>query len=180
MWNAPVGTLFGQTGWTQGGTTCGDPTVPGAAVVVPALSLEEFRRLPLPPGVAGVQPASGRVLIRVPTNVFAQADQTVLDTVLLGFPVQVRATPSRYAWDFGDGAVVETEDPGAAYPELRVTHAYESSGGYAIALTTFYTGEYSVAGGPWLPVPGEAQVASAAVPVTAVAGRNELVADPLP
>jgi len=180
VWTAAPGTQFGQPGWTQAGNTCGNPAAPGAAVVVPALSAQEFQRLPLPAGVAKVQPGSGRVLIRVPTNVFVTVEPVTLETVLLGFPVQVRATPSRYSWDFGDGTVLPTRDPGAAYPDLRVTHSYEGSGSYGITLTTFYTGEYSVAGGPWLPVPGEAQVDSEPVAVQAVGGRNELVAEPLP
>ena len=179
VWTAQAGRVFGQPGWTQAGTTCGAPAVPGAAVVVPALSAEEFQRLPLPAGVPAVQPGAGRVLIRVPTNVYVSAEPVTLETVLLGFPVQVRAVPSRYSWDFGDGTVVPTTDPGAPYPELRVTHPYESSGSYGITLSTFYSGEYSVAGGPWLPVPGEAQVDSAPVDVLAVQGRNELVAEPL-
>jgi hypothetical protein len=180
VWTAPAGSAFGQPGWTQAGTTCGEPGAPGAAVVVPALSADEFQRLPLPAGVPTVQPGSGRVLIRVPTNVYASAEPVTLQTVLLGLPVQVRAEPSRYSWDFGDGTVLPTVDPGAPYPDLRVTHAYDVAGSYAITLTTFYTGEYSVAGGPWLPVPGEAQVDSAPMPVQAVQGRNALVADALP
>lgn len=180
VWSAPAGTVFGQPGWRQSGTTCGEPGVPGAAVVVPALSAEDFQRLPLPAGVAGVQPSGGRVLVRVPTNVYVTVGPVVLDTTVLGFAVRVRATPSRFSWDFGDGTVLPTRDPGAPYPDLRVSHPYAARGEYGITLTTFYSGEYSVAGGPWLPVPGEAEVASATVAVQAFSGRNELVADTLP
>ena len=117
-------------------------------------------------------------LVGVPTNVYASAEPVTLDTELLGFPVQVRATPSRYSWDFGDGnAHGPTEDAGAPYPDLRITHEYASSGVHGVRLTTYYSGEYSVAGGPWLPVPGEAGVTSGAVDVEALAGRNRLVAE---
>ncbi len=122
------------------------------------------------------------MLVGMPTNVFAtQAGPTLIDTTLLSYPVQVRATPRRYAWDFGDGYVLgPTGAPGAAYPALTNTHEYRERGSFAITMTTYYSGEYSVAGGPWLPIPGQAQVASAPITVQALAGRNELVAEPRP
>jgi hypothetical protein len=142
------------------------------------MTLEDFQRLPLPAGTVNVQPDNGYTLINVPTNAYVDAGPVVLGTELLGFAVQVRATPASYTWSFGDGVTLgPTSDAGAAYPDLRTTHTYDASGEYAITLTTSYTGEYSVAGGPWLPVPGEAQVTSAPVPVQALSGRNQLVAD---
>jgi hypothetical protein len=144
--------------------------------VVPALSLEAFRRLPLPPGRVHVQPPSLRTLINVPTNVYVDARPTVLPTTLLGFPVRVRATPVRFRWTFGDGAVLETADPGAAYPQLRTAHTYRAPGKVAVRLSTVYRGEYSVGGGPWLPVDGEAEVSSPPVTLTVLAARTELVA----
>jgi len=83
--------------------------------------------------------------------------------------------------DFGDGNHYGPHaDAGAPYPALRITNTYAEPGTYDITLTTYYTGEYSVAGGPWLPVPGKAQVTSPPAQVQALAGRNRLVADPLP
>jgi hypothetical protein len=49
-----------------------------------------------------------------------------------------------------------------------------------IGLTTVYRGEYSVAGGPWLPIDGTAQVVTPPVNVTVVAAHGELVDAPLP
>ena len=118
----------------------------------------------------------------MPTNVFASSTEpVVLTTTVLGQPVQVRATPARWSWDFGDGTVVgPTTDPGAAYPALTNTHAYAERGDYEIVMTTHYTGEFSLDGATWYPIQGEAQVDSAPVAVTAMAGRNVLVADPRP
>ena len=86
----------------------------------------------------------------------------------------------RQSWDFGDGdgSVGPTDEPGAAYPALTHTHAYASRGSYDITMTTHYTGEYTLDGVTWLPIPGEAEVESAAVTVQALAGRNVLVAEP--
>jgi hypothetical protein len=146
-----------------------------AADAVPAFTARDFRRLPLPAGGVNVQPPNGRTLINVPTNVFVDADVTVIDTTLLGLPVRVRATPVRYRWSFGDGADLLTEDPGAAYPDLRTTHTYTTPGQRQLQLATVYTGEYSVAGGPWLPIDGEATVTSPAVTLTVLAARSLLV-----
>lgn len=179
FFRAPAGTALGESGWEQTGQRCVVPPAPGTPpVVVPGLTLADFQRLPLPAGTTNVQPDNGYTLINVPTNVYADAETVVLDTDLLGFAVQVRATPASYTWDFGDGTTLgPTDDPGAPYPDLRTTHTYESPGAYGITLTTAYTGEYSVDGGPWLPVPGQAQVTSTPVPVEALSGRNRLVAD---
>jgi hypothetical protein len=146
---------------------------------VPALTLEDFRRLPLPAGEVHVQPPSLRTLVNVPTNVYVDAETVVLPTELLGTPVRVRATPTRFRWSFGDGGTLETTDPGAPYPDLRTAHTYRAPGSVSVRLTTDYAGEYSVDGGPWLPVVGTAQVTSPAVTLTVLAAQAELVADPL-
>jgi len=178
LFQRPVGVLSAPwvhvTARCLGAEEAADP----ASIALPAFTLADFQRLPLPAGTPNIEPSNGYTLVGVPTNVYADAEPVTLDTELLGFPVQVRATPSRYSWDFGDGnAHGPTEDAGAPYPDLRITHEYASSGVHGVELTTYYSGEYSVAGGPWLPVPGEAEVTSGAVDVEALAGRNRLVAD---
>jgi hypothetical protein len=50
---------------------------------------------------------------------FVDADPVLLDTTVLGAAVKVRATPVLFRWTFGDGAKLETADPGAPYPALR-------------------------------------------------------------
>lgn len=181
LFRAPAGTEIGASGWLQYGQRCVVPPTAGAApVALPALSLEDFRRLPLPAGVPHVEPGRGYTLVNAPTNVYTDAAPVVLDTDLLGFPVRVRATPAQYTWDFGDGSVLgPTSDPGGPYPILSTTHTYTAGGERVITLTTAYTGEYSVAAGPWLPVPGTAQVSSAPMGIRVLSGRNQLVADPV-
>ncbi len=115
-------------------------------------------------------------------NLYATGtDPVLLDTEVGGVPVQVRATPSAWSWDLGDGHVVgPTQDPGSAYPAMVNTHVHEQPGSYAITMTTTYTGEFAVAGGPWQPVDGIAQVDSPPMPYQVLTGRNRLVADPEP
>lgn len=165
--------------WQRVGSACLRPSqVPGRAV--PALSLAEFRRLPLPAGVVHIQPGTLRTLVNIETNVFVSAGPANLRTTLIGQPVRVRATPVGYRWTFGDGGVLNTTDPGGAYPAMTTTHVYRQPGRVPVSLVTRYRGEYSVAGGPWLPVDGEAEVNSPPIQLTVVAARNELVSGPLP
>ncbi len=169
--------------WNRTGQTCMAPGavgVDGAELAI-GFTVEDFRRLPLPPATSVVEPPGGDVLINIETNAYATAAPTTIPTEVLGQPVTVRATPIAYTWDFGDGGSVgPTSDPGAPYPSLRNAHAYTVPGDYAITLTTTYAGEFSVAGGPYLPIDGTAEVASPAQAVTAHSATSELVAAALP
>ena len=175
LFRSPAGVDPAQ--WQQVGTRCLTAAEAAAAAPeFPGLTQADLQRLPLPSGTPRLQPDNGYALVGVGTNVYADAAPVELDTVVVGFPVRVRATPERFSWAFGDGASLgPTTDPGAPYPDLRLTHAYRAPGAYDVTLTTHYTGEYSVAGGAWLPIDGEAQVTSAPVAVEVLAGRSALV-----
>jgi PKD repeat protein len=141
---------------------------------VPVFGVEDFRRLPLPAGVVHIQPPNGRTLVNVPTNVYVDAEEIVLPTQVLGFPVRVRATPSRFTWRFGDGRTMTTKDSGAPYPHMTTTHTYTRPQTARVALTTVYTGEYSVAGGPFQPIDGTATVESPGAALTVLAAESRL------
>ena len=147
---------------------------------LPAVTLEDFRRIPWPPGVVHIQPTNGRTLVNVPTNVYLDAITRTQQLNLLGQNVTVRATPTTYTWNFGDGAKLRTSDPGHAYPDLRTTHTYTAPATTIITLTTTYRGDYSINGGPWIPIDGTVDIPTAPVPLTVIATHNELVASPLP
>jgi hypothetical protein len=154
-------------------TVCRAPAeVPEAAL--PVFGVEDFRRLPLPAGVVHIQPPNGRTLVNVPTNVYVDAEAIVLPTQVLGFPVRVRATPSRFTWRFGDGHTMTTNDSGGPYPHMTTTHTYTRPQTARVALTTVYTGEYSVAGGPFQPIAGTATVESPAAALTVLAAESRL------
>ncbi len=190
LYRGAVGLTIGEPGWTRVGTICSTPDALGTDPTTPGFTLADFQRLPLPagestvqpPGESTVQPPGAYVLIREPTIVYATAGEPALfDTALAGLPIQVRATAARWSWDFGDGAMVgPTSDPGAPWPALRNHHAYTERGTFSITMTTHYTGEYSVAGGPWLPVPGEATVTGAPTTRQVLAGKAKLVDVPCP
>jgi hypothetical protein len=147
----------------------------GAGRAIPAFTVEDFRRLPLPASGIRVQPATLRTLVNVETNFFVDSRPVVLDTTLLGMPVRVRATPVGYTWTLGDGSSLRTTDPGGPYPRMTTTHVYRLAGQPVVTLVTRYTGEYSVAGSPWLPVVGEADVPSPPLTLTVVGTRAHLV-----
>lgn len=164
--------------WSLDGAICISPTIAEAPAPQVVVTLADFRRLPLPASRATIQPAGGEALIRMRTNTYvdpASTGQQTFDITLLGTPVQVRATPASYTWDYGDGsAPVTTTDPGAPYPDLTTWHEYSDPGEVAISLTTSYTGEYSVAGGPWIAIPGTAEVDSPPQPLRLLTSSNRL------
>nr|WP_240894785.1 PKD domain-containing protein [Kineococcus siccus] len=142
---------------------------------MPTVTIEDVRRIGLPPATATLQPDSGQVAINLAVNLMATAGQVTRTVDILGFPVTIRATPVTYRWTCGDGAVVgPTSDPGAPWPALTVTHTYRQPGNYEITLTTAYTAEYSVAGLGFQPIAGTVAIDSPATPVTALAGTTVL------
>jgi hypothetical protein len=165
--------------WTHTGSQClkRDEVPNGAAPAIPEFTLADFRRLPLPAGRANIEPPSLRTLVNIPTNLFVNAAPLTLETDLVGFPVQVRATPARFMWRLGDGSVLKTADAGGPYPDMTTTHTYRQKGAVSVQLTTIYAGEYSIAGGPWTPIDGEAAVQSPAVALTVLEARSHLVDD---
>jgi hypothetical protein len=155
-----------------------DPEDPQAAAA-PVVTAEDFRRLPLPAAGIKIQPPNRRTLINIPTNLYANAGQVILPTTVLGQAVRVRATPLHFHWTYGDGSVRTTADPGGPYPILRTAHTYRHPGTRALTLSTTYSGEYSVGGGPWLPIDGLATVDSPGTDLTVLSAENRLVSQPL-
>ena len=173
-YHAVIGSNGRPGPWIGDGAVCLSGNAPGRPV--PAFTLTEFRRLKLPPGKARIQPPSGHVLINIETNLYVQDPAPVtLTTTVIGLPVTVKATPARYEWDAGDGAVLRTADPGGAYPRMTTTHTYQTPGKYQVVLRTVYTGQYSVSGGPYLPIDGEVTIDSPPIPVDAYESRAHLV-----
>jgi hypothetical protein len=165
--------------WAPSGSQCLTPAQAAAVTGRPAFTLADFRRLPLPAAKIVTQPSptDRSILVNVPTNLMAQAKPVILTTTLLGTSIRVRATPARFTWTLGDGKTLATADPGAAYPDLRVTHTYTQAGTRKLGLVTAYSGEYALPGGPWIPITGTATVASAPLTLTVIEAHTELVPD---
>jgi hypothetical protein len=133
--------------------------------VTPDLVLREVRRIGLPALRVHVQP-EGETLVNLDTIFFAQPEPFARTVQLLGFSVDVEATPTSFAWAFGDGAGMTTETPGAPYPDQVITHAYADADVTEHAsVDATYTVRFRVDGGEWQTID---ETISADGPTTAV------------
>lgn len=155
----------------------GEPAAEPEPVII-TVTRQDLLNLPVAPGEMSVQPAREWVLVNMPTIVYTQAQPQTFDITILDTPVQVHVEPVNYAWDFGEGSVVHTTDPGAPYPNHTVSHTYENATAegqsQSIELTTTWAGEFSVAGGPWEPVDGAVTTSLTSEPFTVDEARSEL------
>jgi hypothetical protein len=83
--------------------------------ITSAVVLNALRRIGLPALEVQIQPED-KTLVNFDTIFYAEPQTVTRDLTLLGQRVQVQATPSSYAWSFGDGAGTSTRTPGAPYP----------------------------------------------------------------
>jgi len=141
-----------------------------------------FATLPIAPSPVVVQPPDGWTLVNVPTITYTEAEPQVLSATLLGIPVEIRATPESFAWDYADGsAPLVTEDPGAPYPDHTVHHTYvQPAESVTIGLTTTWSGQFRIVGSPtWTDVTGTATTTSSASPLQVYEAKSRLVTDPV-
>lgn len=148
-------------------------------VDIPAAAARAFQEMQIAPSEVNVQPPDGWTLVNVDTIAFTDREPRRVSTELFGIPVEIRAVPSDYSWDFGDGtAPLSTTDPGAPYPEHTIAHAYAKQGTATISLTTRWGGQFRLAGEPtWRDVPGEATTVSASGSLEILEARARLVED---
>ena len=148
-----------------------------------AAVLSAFQESPIAPGQLSVQP-SPHTLIGAHTNVYVEAAEQVFEMNLLGQSIRIVASPTEYTFDYGDGtAYGPARVPGGPLPESRwgeqtaTSHAYEGTGDFPVTVTTFFSGEYSVNGGPMVPIDGRAQVTSPAQLLSVWRSESRNVAD---
>jgi len=145
--------------------TAAPPGTTGA----PPVSIDEIRTLlVLRPEIESDN--AGRGVRNAETNFYTLTEPVSMTTVLAGQQVELRATPVRFRWDYGDGTgPVTTLVGGHPQSEFNAptptSHVYEETGSYTVGLTTVYVGEYRVAGGAWQLIPGT--ITLDAPPVTA-------------
>ncbi|WP_253874235.1 PKD domain-containing protein [Promicromonospora umidemergens] len=146
---------------------------------IPAAAARAFREMQIAPSEVNVQPPDGWTLVNVDTIAFTDTTPRTISTRLFGIPVQIRAVPSSYSWDFGDGsAPTVTTDPGAPYPAHTIAHAYVKQGTATISLTTTWRGQFRLAGEPtWHDVTGEGTTVSSSDSLEILEARARLVED---
>lgn len=127
----------------------------GPGVVTVEVVMREFQELPLAGSGITFAPTSGEPVINLPFIVQSSADPQLLNTTILGTRVLIEATPTRFAWDYGDGSQpFVTTDPNNQYPDHSYEHTYTKRGPVTVSLTTTWRGRFQVAGGAWQTIPG--------------------------
>ena len=175
---ADGGTLFNvfRDGFNVGQTCLTETEASDEAVITPGQVLRAFRSLDWPASELLVEPPGGETLVNFATNFHTDNDQPLRQSVtLLGRRVTIEATPTTYAWHFGDGTSSATDRPGSAYPDLDIVHAYLTTGTLAPSVDTTYTGRYRIGGGPWVTIPDTLTVAGSSETLTIREARPTLV-----
>ncbi|BCT75312.1 hypothetical protein SCMU_11540 [Sinomonas cyclohexanicum] len=156
------------------------PERPGDVVIT--VTEKQLRELPIKAPELGSQP--GRHTLKgAETNIYAEPADQSFTISIVGRRVDIRVKPSEYQWSYGDGASLITSGPGGPIPEARwgektvTSHAYAQTGDVSVGLTTVFTGEFSVDGGPFQPIAGTAQVPSAAKALSIWRSEVKLYAD---
>ncbi len=148
---------------------------PNDAPLLAAIEREWTQLKPQPSDIA-LQPNTGWVIATVPTVAMAADAPRLHAATLLGAAVDIRATASGYNWQWGDGSHTATTDPGRPYPNATLTHTYPHAPDAAnVALTTTWTGEFRINGGPWQDFDTTINSASNPVALTIYDPRSRLV-----
>ncbi|MBT0995549.1 hypothetical protein KIN34_14795 [Cellulomonas sp. DKR-3] len=145
--------------------------------LLPPFTQADFRQLTIEPPTAHRQPEGGDALVNRALIVYADEVERTFRTNLHGFEIDVIATPSEYAWDFGDGSTLTTTSPGAPYPSFELSHTYERVLTATVTLTTTWTGKYRVdedPDGEWRDIEGTGETTTSLDPFDVVELRTRL------
>ena len=119
-------------------------TVPkkSAPIAVAATSLSDRISKALPTTGIAYQP-NFQPLINVPVYFWSDIPPIFRSKVdLIGEVIDVTMRPS-FAWAFGDGSFKSTTDPGAPFPNGKITHTYSNPGTYPVVLVTTWGGTFA-------------------------------------
>lgn len=156
--------------------------VPGAALDIARVTLDQFRRMPIMASTIVSQPESFS-LRNGHAHMYALSESQNFNIVLFDQNVRVRAIPVSYAWSYGDGATRSFSFPGQPMAQrgfdepTTTSHVYTDTGDFAVGLSTRFRGEYSTEGGPWTPIPGVANVPSEQITMSVWRTKKILVAE---
>ncbi len=145
------------------------PEPPGGGEVIDppvVITLEDFQSQPIIAAEVVSEPKNFG-LLGGHNNVWANVEEQEFNFETLGDEVRIRAWPVEYVWNYGDGTSKSTTTAGNSVPEEEwlmaetpTSHVYGETGDYNLVLTTRFSGDYSVNGGPWIPIAGQAEVQS--------------------
>ena len=116
------------------------------------------------------------------SHFWAQSRSQIFNSNVFETPVKIRATPVGWNWKYGDETTRKLDFPGEPAPnhtlrdETPTSHSYKETGTYSVGLTTLFRGEFSVGGGPWQSIPGQAAVPSDPIEIDVWRTKKELIA----
>lgn len=124
-------------------------------------SLSDIAHFRPTPGVDHMEP-DGWFIAGLDANFYATGGSSVVNGTLLGYEAQVRFTPIRWTWAYGDGTSSTKSTKGNTWAALGLrefdptptSHIYAAPGTYYIDLTIGYRAEYNFAGTGWQTIAG--------------------------
>jgi hypothetical protein len=148
--------------------------------VVIIMTQSDFAKLPVKPSVASAGPERGWLPAGMVNVLHAEPNVQTLETELLDTPVSVRAIPTSYHWDLGDGNTITTTKPGKPYPSEEISGTYSGEGWYDVRLTTTFAGQFSVDGGEWQDIDGTIEIESDPIELYSKSLESRLVNPDVP
>ena len=127
---------------------------------------------------------NGWSIVGANTNAYTTASTVTKPATINNVPVTVTFTPNSYTWDWGDGTVTTTTDPGASWQQLgapdwaqtETSHRYSQRGDYTITLTVTYTATVT-ANGRTIPVDGTVTGPGTRATIKIVESKRALIND---
>ena len=133
-----------QDAWQPYDEVC---VAPDGPEVTPGLILAEVRRVGLPSMSVEAPPET---FVNYETVVYTDAESFTRTVNLLGFTVDIQATPSRFHWTYGDGTTETTTTAGRPYPATDITHTWtDAHRTYHPSVDVTYQIRYRVNNGDW-------------------------------
>jgi hypothetical protein len=150
----PAANIYGCRVATPAGP--GDPQAPE---LTEGDIVEAVREIGLPALAVRIQP-DDETLVNIETIFYTRPLPFERGVTLLGFDVDLVATPVSYRWVHDDGTASTTSRPGKPYPAMDVTHRYrEPATDVHPRVDVSYRVRYRVDGGAWRTI-GQTLVAS--------------------
>ncbi|MHA7225151.1 hypothetical protein [Glutamicibacter soli] len=146
------------------------------------VSPEQFRSFPIKASKISSDPNSFS-LRNANTHLWASTSEQTFNVAIGSSKVNIKAIPIQWNWSYGDGTTRNLNFPGKPEPnhtlhdKTATSHIYEETGKFSVGVTTLYRGEFSVDGGPWQSIPGQAAIPSTPITMDVWRTKKELIAN---
>lgn len=111
-----------------------------------AASDVEDVKLQINPPIMRLNPSQDAIVNMETFAYLLDAGPQTLTAQAAGQSVSIRVTPTLFEWNWGDGSVTRSKNPGAPWPNGTVRHSYTQPGRYPVTCRTYWKGDWEVAG----------------------------------